>query len=414
MYFRIKYIKNSEEYFINVEADNFIEAVNSFKAKKIGVFIGAEQIEEPFEIKVEKLRKKLKDIFNTQSKIDMDEYIAILEQMYVMLDASLSINDILEEVGSNIKNKRLKFIINSIKNDIESGLSLSIAIKKFEKDLGRLSISMIALGEQTGMLAESFKDLATILHEIEENRKKLKSATRYPVFILIAMSIAFSIVILFVIPPFKSTFMQLGVELPLPTRFLLWLEWFLETFGPYILAIGVIVAIAINIAYKKYDKVRLLIDKLLLKVYIVGAVIKYAMLGRFLYSFEKMNAAGVPLLDSLDTSLEVVDNFYMRGRLINIKNAIVEGKGLAVGFNNTHLFEKMIVQMVASGENSGNLVRMLNKSSNYYRSKYLNIVENISTLIEPILIAAIAGFVSVLAFGIFLPMWDMASAVQGH
>jgi general secretion pathway protein F len=413
MYFRIKYIKNSEEYFMNVEANNFIEAVNSFKAKKIGVFIGAEQIEEPFEIKVEKLRKKLKDIFNTQSKIDMEEYISVLEQIYVMLDASLSINYILEEVGSNIKNKKLKFIINSIKNDIESGLSLSMSIKKFEKDLGKLSVAMIDLGEQTGMLAEAFRDLAEILHEIEENRKKLKSATRYPIFILIAMSIAFSIVILFVIPPFKSTFVQLGVELPLPTRFLLWLEWFLETFGPYILGVSILVAIIINFAYKKYEKVQLIIDKILLKIYIVGSVIQYAMLGRFLYSFEKMNVAGVPLLDSLDTSLGVVDNLYMRKRLINIKNSIVEGKGLAVGFNNTHLFEKMIVQMIASGENSGNLVRMLNKSANYYRSKYLNIVENISTLIEPILIAGIAGFVSVLAFGIFLPMWDMASAVQG-
>jgi len=413
MYFRIKYIKNSEEHFMTIEAENFVDAVNRFKAQQIGVFMGAEETDEPFDTKIKRWTKNLENFFESHS-IDNEEYIAILEQIYVMLDASLSINDILEEVGSNIKNKRLKFIINSLRSDIESGLSLSMAIKKFEKDLGRLSISMIDLGEQTGMLAEAFRDLAEILREIEENRKKLKSATRYPVFILIAMAIAFSIVILFVIPPFKSTFAQLGTELPMPTRFLLWLEWFLETLGPYILAAGVFVAVGINFAYKKYEKVQLIIDKLLLKIYIVGAVIKYAMLGRFLYSFEKMTSAGVPLMDALDTALGVVDNSYMRKRLINIKNSIVEGKGLSNGFNNAHLFEKMVVQMIASGENSGNLVRMLEKSSNYYRGRYLNIVENISTLIEPILIAGIAGFVAMLAFGIFLPMWDMASAVQGN
>jgi len=375
--------------------------------------MGAEEVDEPFDIKIKKLKTKLQHIFEIHS-IDNEEYIAILEQIYVMLDASLSINDILEEVGENIKNKRLKFIIDSLRSDVESGLSLSVAFKKFEKDLGKLSISMIELGEQTGMLAESFRDLAEILREIEENRKKLQSATRYPVFVLIAMAIAFSIVILFVIPPFKSTFAQLGTELPMPTKFLLWLEWFLQTFGLYILSVSMGVAILINFSYQKYEKARLIIDKLLLKIYIVGQVIEYALLGRFLYSFEKMTSAGVPLMDALDTSLGVVDNAYMKKKLINIKNSIVEGKGLANGFNNAHLFENMIVQMIASGENSGNLVRMLEKASNYYRSKYLNIVENISTLIEPILIAGIAGFVTMLAFGIFLPMWNMASAVQGN
>ena len=272
---------------------------------------------------------------------------------------------------------------------------------------------MIELGEQTGMLAESFRDLAQILSEIQKNREKLKSATRYPVFILIAMSIAFAIVILFVIPPFKGIFDQIGSDLPLATKLLLWLEWFLETFGLYILALGIIAAVVVNYMYRKYEKVRYILDKFLLKVYIVGDVIEYAMLGRFLYSFERLTTAGVPLMDALDTALGVIDNFYMKEQLLKIKSSIAEGRGLASGFKESKLFENMIVQMISSGENSGNLSRMLEKATNYYRSKYLNIVDNISTLIEPILIAGIAGFVATLAFGIFMPMWSMASAMQG-
>jgi general secretion pathway protein F len=330
-----------------------------------------------------------------------------------MLDASLSLNDIITDVSENIKNKKLKEILDTLNQDIRSGLNVSASLKKYEKELGRLSIAMIELGEQTGMLAESFRDLAEILSEILENRKKLKSATRYPMFILFAMMIAFTVVILFVIPPFKGIFADLGAELPMPTKFLLWLENFLRVFGPWILGGSIIFMGVTNFLYHKYESVELKIDKWMLKVYIVGDVINFAMLGRFLYSFDKMVAAGIPIMDALDTALGVVDNLHLRTQLIKIKNAIAEGRGLGAGFKETELFEKMVVQMIRSGEESGALNRMLGKASNFYRNKYLNIVENISTLIEPILIAAIAGFVIMLAFGIFLPMWGMAEAVNG-
>jgi len=412
MYFEITYLKDGKRYKKVIEAKNFVDASRRFKSLKIGIFLGAKEVEEPFEIKIEKLKDKIAETFES-SKIDLEEYVAVLEQMYVMLDASLSLNDVISNVSENVKNKKLKKILENLNIDIQSGMNVSASLKKYEKSVGRLSIAMIELGEQTGLLAESFRDLAEILHEILENRKKLKSATRYPMFILFAMIIAFGVVILFVIPPFKNIFSDLGTELPLPTRFLLWLENFLRIYGPYIIGMSVIFGGVTNYLYHKYESVELKIDKWMLNIYIVGDVINNAMLGRFLYAFDKMVEAGIPIMDALDTALGVVDNLYLRSQLSKIKNAIAEGRGLGIGFGETELFDKMIVQMIRSGEESGSLNRMLAKASNYYRSKYLNIVENISTLIEPILIAAIAGFVIVLAFGIFLPMWGMAEAVSG-
>jgi general secretion pathway protein F len=412
MYFEITYLKDGKRYKKVIEAKNFVDASRRFKSLKIGIFLGAKEVEEPFEIKIEKLKDKIAETFES-SKIDLEEYVAVLEQMYVMLDASLSLNDVISNVSENVKNKKLKEILENLNIDIQSGMNVSASLKKYEKSVGRLSIAMIELGEQTGLLAESFRDLAEILHEILENRKKLKSATRYPMFILFAMIIAFGVVILFVIPPFKNIFSDLGTELPLPTRFLLWLENFLRIYGPYIIGMSVIFGGVTNYLYHKYESVELKIDKWMLNIYIVGDVINNAMLGRFLYAFDKMVEAGIPIMDALDTALGVVDNLYLRSQLSKIKNAIAEGRGLGIGFGETELFDKMIVQMIRSGEESGSLNRMLAKASNYYRSKYLNIVENISTLIEPILIAAIAGFVIVLAFGIFLPMWGMAEAVSG-
>ena len=412
MFFKIKYLNGGEEKSLVLEAQNIIEANKKFKALKKGVFLGAEETNEPFEFKIKHLKENIANSFD-RTKIDMDEYIAILEQIYVMLDASLSLNDILSSIIENIKNKTLKKIFTTLNQDIQSGINISTSLKKYEREIGHLSIAMIELGEQSGLLAESFKELANIVSEINENRKKLKSATRYPIFILFAMMIAFTIVILFVIPPFKNIFAELGSKLPMPTRFLLWLEWFLETFGPYILVGSIVFMGVINYLYRKYYKVKLKIDKWMLKVYIVGDVIHNALLGRFLYAFDKMVDAGIPIMDALDTSLGIVDNAYMKEQLSKIKNAIAEGRGLSSGFKDAGLFDKMIVQMIKSGEESGALNRMLEKASNYYRDRYLNIVENISSLIEPILIAAIAGFVTMLAFGIFLPMWGMASAVKG-
>ena len=412
MFFEITYLNNGKKNKKIIEAKNKIEAHQKFKALKLGVLIKITTTNEPISLKLQKYKNEFLKKLNN-SKIDLEEYIAILEQMHVMLDASLSLNDVINNVKENVKNKKLREILDTLYLDIQSGYNLSSSLKKFENDVGQLSVAMIELGEQTGMLAESFRDLAEILSEILENRKKLKSATRYPIFILFAMSIAFIIVILFVIPPFKNIFAQLGADLPLPTKFLLWLEDFIRTFGPYILGLGISFTIVINYLYKKYEEVTLFIDKIMLRIYIVGAVIKYAMLGRFLYSFDKMVEAGIPIMDALDTALGVVDNLYIKTNLLKIKNAIAEGRGLGAGFAETDLFEKMIIQMIKSGENSGSLNRMLAKASKYYRSKYLYIVENISTLIEPILIAAIAGFVTVLAFGIFLPMWGMAEAIKG-
>jgi general secretion pathway protein F len=412
MFFEITYVKNNKKYTTIIEAKNKIEATKKFKSKKLGALSQIKETTEPFSLKLEKYKKQFLEKLN-DSKLDLEEYVAVLEQMYVMLDASLSLNDVISNVSENVKNKKLKKILDTLNLDIQSGFNVSSSLKKFEQDVGQLSVAMIELGEQTGMLAEAIRDLAQILGEILENRKKLKSATRYPVFILFAMGIAFTVVILFVIPPFKNIFAGLGSDLPMPTKFLLWLEHFLRVFGPYIVAISIIFAVTINYLYKKYEKVRLKIDKIMLKVYIVGAVIKYALLGRFLYSFDKMVEAGIPIMDALDTALGVVDNLYIKTNLEKIKNAIAEGRGLSAGFKDAELFDKLIIQMIKSGEDSGALNRMLNKASNYYRSKYLDIVENISTLIEPILIAAIAGFVIMLAFGIFLPMWGMAEAVKG-
>jgi len=405
MYFKIEYLNKGQIQEVVISAKSPKDAIKKFKEKKLGIINNIEEYEKPS--LMDEISKKL-----NLSKVDLEEYISVLEQMYVMLDAGLPVDMVIGNIKENIKNKKLKEIFYSIEKDIKAGFSLTNAFEKFENDLGKLTVSMIRLGEETGDLARAIKDLSVILQEILDNRKRLKKATRYPMFIVFAMSVAFIIVIIFVIPPFKAIFAQINAELPLPTRFLLWIEGAVEKFGIYVLLGALVIFGVITYLYNKREDVRLKLDRLILKVYIVGEVIRLAMIGRFVYVLQRLIDSGIPILDSVDIALNIVENAYLKKRFEHIKTSIVSGGSVKQGFEETKIFENMIIQMISAGEESGSLVLMLKKVSNYYLEKYKYIVDNIAVLIEPILIAAIAGFVMTLALGIFLPMWNLTEAMQ--
>ena len=333
--------------------------------------------------------------------------MCIRDRIYVMLDAGMPINVALEEAVKGTQDAMLKAIFAEILEDIEGGQSLTASAEKYSLQLGTLSISMFDLGEKTGTLSESIQHLGEIIQEIYDNRMKLKKATRYPLFIIVAMAIAFTVVITLVVPQFEELFTSAKLELPFPTKFLLWLENAIVFYGPYILGGAIVLAALFSKMYMKSEEIRLKTDKALLKVYIVGEVTYLAMIGRFIYIFDVLTKAGIPIIDALRTANGIVDNSYMNTQLAKVADAIEEGKTLHQGFSETELFENMPLQMLKSGEQSGSIGVMLTKMSKLFKDKYAYIIDNVATMIEPILITAIAGFVLLLALGIFLPMWSM-------
>ncbi len=403
--YKIDYIQKGKIKSVYLKASSTMDALKSFKKRYSGIIKEIQEIEKPSLL--EQFQKKI-----FEKRVNLDELIAILDQIYVMLDAGISIDMALSQTIIGIKNRHLKKIFEDIYHKINSGQSLYESFKIHENELGIIVTAMVSLGEQSGDLAQAFNNLIQILNEINENRKRFKKATRYPMFIIFAMIIAFIIVILFVIPPFKSIYAQIGTNLPLPTRFLLWIEGAIEHYGLMILGIAVLIFGIINYFYKTNEKIKLLIDRYMLKIYILGKVIKLAMLGRFVFVFNSLINSGIPIVSAIDIALSIVENEYLKKRLILIKDEIVKGGKVSQGFENTNLFEPMIIQMVNAGEESGNLTKMFSKISDYYLREYRYIVDNISVLIEPILIAAIAGFVFTLALGIFLPMWNLTEAFK--
>jgi len=405
-FYRVRYKRGPQKYSIILEAAHKAEALKIFRDRMLGVPLEIKEASEPLSMKVQRFTRRFSDPIQNRRVRD-EPYIAFLDQLSTMLDAGMPINTCLAESISDTHDPMIRAIFADVLQNIESGQSLSRSVSNYQRQLGTLSLSMFELGEQTGTLGNAIAKLSSILQQIHDNRQKLKKATRYPLFILIAMVIAFTVVITFVVPQFQSFFEESNLELPFPTKLLLWTEHALSTYGPYILTMAIILSAAFSFAYAKNPALKLKTDQYFLKIYIVGKVTYYAMIGRFIYLFNVLTEAGIPMIDALQIAMAVVDNSYIKQELQKIPLAIEDGRSLAQGFTESNQFEGMILQMIKAGESSGSLGTMLGKVNKVYNSRYEYIVDNVASLIEPILIAAIAGFVLVLALGIFLPMWSM-------
>ena len=405
-YFSITYKRGKKKASIVIEASNKIDAMEQFYDQGLGVLVKIRKVGKPFAFRFKELDAKMANPIKNRPA-NMEKLIAILDQIAVMVDAGLPLNMVLAESIKTQDDKMLQMIFSNILADIEGGKGFYESAATYKVQLGNLTLSMIKLGEETGTLADSISHLTKILQDILDNRKKFKKATRYPIVIMFAMGIAFTVVTIFVIPQFRAFFESSKMELPLPTQFLLWLEHALTTYGLYILAGGVSIFIAMSYFYAKNEKVRFFLDKFILKIMIIGKATLYAMISRFIYVFRILVEAGIPMMEALAIASEIVDNSYIRKKIDLIPAAIEEGRSLYQGFEDSGMFENMLVEMIKAGETGGGLDKMLTKVSKIYKDRFDYIVDNISTLIEPILIAAIAGFVLTLALGIFLPMWNM-------
>lgn len=395
-----------------LKAPNRNDALALAKSKTAGVILSVKETAAPVEDQLLDLKNQLLGSI-TKKKVAIKDLIAAIRQLSVMTNAGISIHDSIKEVSAATADKALKEIFIQIDEDLNSGLSLTEAMMNFRNELGDVTIAMVELGESTGNMAESLAKLAEILEEIEINRQKFKKALRYPTTVVIAIGIAFTILMVYVVPKFKSIFAKYNAELPLPTKILLNLESIINQYGWYILLgmIGSIVLIKYFLHTSEEFKKKY--DTYILKVYLIGKITFYATLSRFTLVFTELIRAGIPIADALDTALLTLDNVELKRKLAAVKISVSRGVSLTESFRDTGLFEGMLIQMIHAGEQSGTLDTMLDKVTDYFKSKFNDIIDNIASYIEPILLAFIAGMVLLMALGIFMPMWDMAQAVKG-
>ncbi|GHV03388.1 MSHA biogenesis protein MshG [Campylobacterota bacterium] len=344
--------------------------------------------------------------------VGQQEWIVGMRQMGVMLAAGMSLSDSLGEAASATQDKRGRDILLKALDDVEAGFSLSQSFEKNKNAIGNISMALITLGEKTGTLADSMLKLADMLEELRDNRAKIKKATRTPMISLIAIAIAFVVLIMMVVPKFETVFKKMGADLPAPTKFLIASEYALSNYGLQILG-GIIFLVFLHKwAMANRPSYRLVCDRYILKVHLIGSLMSLGFYQRFMMIFSQLIRSGIPLTEAMSTAGGTIDNEYVKLKLSEAARSIGQGKQLSTALDEMGLLEPMVVQMVRSGESSGELDTMLGRVADYYKMRFNNLVDNFSALLEPILMGFIAALVLLMALGIFLPMWSLGSAAK--
>jgi general secretion pathway protein F len=412
-YFNVTILSKGKRRTEVIKANNKIQAMRIAKQNNPNQTIQkAVETSAPTGAQLDELVKNIKKSF--EPKIQLNNKISAIRQISVMTDAGISIHDAITEVANNTENPKLKQIYQNMGNDINSGKSIADSIEPYKEEFGHVAIAMTNLGEQTGNISGSYAKLADILENIRDNIKKFKKAIRTPLITFAAMGVAFTILIMVVVPKFKEMFERFDSALPVPTQVLLFLEHILNNYGLYILGGLILLVYALLYYYKNDEKFKYKVDKILVhpKFYLIHKVIFFSSMHQYTLVFGELVKSGIPVSEALDTAVGMVTNAYIKEKLLTVNANIARGISLSDAFEQTELFENMLLQMIRAGEQGGQLDAMLGKVTDYYDARFQDLIDNLAAYIEPIMLFFIAGLVLLMALGIFMPMWDLGKAVK--
>lgn len=344
--------------------------------------------------------------FSGQNKVKIEDLVILCRQLYTITKAGIPLIRGIYGLQASMNHPRLKVVMESIGADLETGMQLSAAMHRYPDIFNNMFVSMVKVGEDSGQLENSFDQLSIYLERELETANSIKTALRYPSFVLLALAIGLGVVNIMVIPAFAAMFERFNAELPLPTQILIGTSNFFVAYWPHI----VVVAIGFWVAWRRYIKTpdgALFWGEKKLKLPLVGDIIYRALMARYARSFALMLKAGVPLTQALDLSSRAVDNPFLEQKIIVIKQGVERGDSLLRTHHNSDMFTPLVLQMIAVGEESGQVDALLTESAGFYEREVDYDLKSLSDKIEPIMIVIMAVFVLILALGIFLPMWEM-------
>jgi len=342
----------------------------------------------------------------TKPKVSHIDLLLFSRQIHTLLKSGVPIMRALNGLQDAAINPEMKRVIGEVRESLEGGRELSVAFARHPRVFSPFYISMVRVGEATGLLEEIFLRLFNHLEFERYMREQVKSALRYPSFVVLAMSIAIVVVNIWVIPAFAKVFAGFGAELPLMTRILLGFSNFMLDYWPALL-VGVITAATAFISWKKTPGGHHAWDRMSLKFPVAGKILHKAALSRFARSFSLGIRSGVPVMQALSNSAQTVDNVYIERRIEGMREHIERGESLLRAAISSEIFTPIVLQMVAVGEESGAVDDMMDEIGDMYRQEVEYELKTLSQQIEPILIVMLGIMVLILALGIFLPMWDL-------
>ncbi|MGB0495080.1 MAG: type II secretion system F family protein [Kangiellaceae bacterium] len=357
------------------------------------------------------MQKDLGDIFQVKT-VQLQDIVMFSRQMFSLTKAGIPLTRAINGLKESSSSKPLKTALEAIHSDLNSGTNLATAFSRHPNVFSELYVSLIHVGENSGRLEEAFLQIARYLELEQETSQRIKSATRYPVIVLTLIMAALFIINIFVLPEFAKMFSAFNAgELPLATRMLMATSNFFVNYWPHVFILGIMIYFAIQY-YLKTSKGALLWDEQKLKLPIFGSIIYRSLLSRFSRTFAMMSRSGMPLISSLNITGRVVDNHWVAGHIINMRDGVERGESISQVAQRTELFSPLILQMINVGEETGQLDNMLDEVADFYENQVDYDLKKVSDYIEPVLIVFIGIVVLILALGVYLPMWDLASSAN--
>lgn len=358
-----------------------------------------------------RVKKKPQPLFGGTQKILPADIAIFSRQMATMMKSGVPLVQSFDIIGTGHDNQSMQKMILSIKAEVEGGSTFADSLKKFPLYFDDLFVSLINAGEQSGALETMLDKLATYKEKTEALKAKVKKAMTYPIAVVVVAFVVTAILLIFVVPSFKDVFANFGAELPAMTLFVIALSDFMQTYWwVFVLSIGVAIWLFKRIHAKSAD-FRKQVDKFTLKIPVVGEIATKSAIARYARTLETMSVAGVPLVEAMDSVAGATGNIVYQDACLEIKENISSGTQLQTSMKTTGLFPNMVIQMVSIGEEAGSLDHMLSKVADFYEAEVDNLVDNLTSLLEPLIMSVLGILVGGLIVAMYLPIFQLGNVV---
>lgn len=361
---------------------------------------------------VQDVRQKPKPLFQVKKSIKAIDIAIFVRQLATMMKAGVPLTQSFEIVADSLENPSMKELVLKIKADIEAGSNFATALRKHPKYFDDLFCSLVESGEQSGTLETMLERVATYKEKSELLKAKIKKAMKYPIAVIIVAIIVTAILLIKVVPVFADLFAGFGAELPAFTQFVVNMSnWMVKYYLVFFIVLAIL-AVSFTQAKLRSQKFRNFLDKLALKLPIFGDIVYKSIIARFCRTLSTTFAAGVPLIDALDSTAGATNNIVFYEATQRIKEDVATGQQMQFAIRSTNLFPSMVIQMVGIGEEAGSLEEMLDKAATYYENEVDNAVDGLTSLMEPMIMAFLGIVIGGLVIAMYLPIFQMGSVVS--
>ncbi|MCR9260021.1 MAG: type II secretion system F family protein [Pseudomonadaceae bacterium] len=343
--------------------------------------------------------------------VKTNELVVFSLQMASLTKAGISVVKAVNTLAESSKNEYFAQVLEDVANHLESGMDIASSLGRHPRVFNELFVALIHVGENTGRLDTAFRQIASYLELERETRQRIQAATRYPMFVMVAISIAIVILNMFVIPAFATVFAKYGADLPWQTQVILAVSNFFVRFWPLLLLAGIGVVWG-WFAYLKTPAGRLRWHGMKIRIPVIGSIFERIYLSRFCHTFAMVSRAGVPLNQGLKIVAKAIGSDYFAQRIDGMRHGIERGESITATARQAKLFSPVVLQMMAVGEETGTMDELLDQAASFYEEEVSYALKGMTDALEPILIIGIAGLVLIMALGVFLPLWDLNSVAN--